>query len=105
MLTNDVCDRESTTAESGEEKVFAWDHCLTAAQHLVEISEFSYLSGIYRYMTLSTLAKVWNVNFFFRHASPFYVYDVFQAGLIWVAAGKHASIVISDQVLIEHRGQ
>jgi len=55
-------------SESGEEKIFAWAQCLTAARQLVET------------------AKAWNVNFHFKHASPFFVYDVFQAGLIWVAA-------------------
>jgi len=67
-LTNGVRNREFSSAESGEEGVFAWDHCLTAAQHLVET------------------AKAWNMNFLFKHASPFFVYDVYQAGLIWVAA-------------------
>jgi len=58
----------STSTEGDDLKSSAWEQCLTAAQHI------------------NDLAKAWKINFLLEHSSAFFVYDVFHAGLIWVAA-------------------
>jgi len=61
-VQTDLIDRANAT------KSPAWEQCIDAAQHINDI------------------AKAWSLNFLFKHASAFFVYDVFHAGIIWVAA-------------------
>lgn len=84
--------------EKEQNKTYAWEQCTTAAQNINDLGRLSNL-GAAASLTLVKV-QVFVADFGLTSASAFLVYNIFHAGLIWVAARELVTTLLGDRYVI-----